>query len=97
MIVTCVYVHVKELFIKAFIEASAENHLASIHETGNRRFDVLQSKEDPSRFLLYEAYDSEEEAARHKETTHYLKWRETVAEWMSEPRSGVKYNALCPV
>jgi autoinducer 2-degrading protein len=29
--------------------------------------------------LLYEAYDSLEGAAAHKQTPHYLKWKETVA------------------
>ncbi|MBL7137764.1 MAG: antibiotic biosynthesis monooxygenase [Bacteroidales bacterium] len=96
MIVTCVHVHVKEPFIKAFTEASAENHLASVEESGNCRFDILQLADDSSVFLLYEAYESEEDAARHKETPHYLKWRETVADWMAEPRKGVKYHALWP-
>jgi len=96
MIVTCVHVHVKEPYIQAFIDASTKNHLASVNEPGNRRFDILQLKEDPARFLLYEAYDSDEDAAKHKETPHYLKWREMVADWMAKPREGIKYNARWP-
>ena len=57
---------------------------------------MLQSEEDPTRFVLYEAYESDEAAARHKETTHYLRWREQVAEWMAEPRQGVRYRGLMP-
>jgi autoinducer 2-degrading protein len=67
-----------------------------VQETGNRRFDVLQSPEDPSRFVLYEAYVSAEDAAAHKQTTHYLTWRDTVADWMASPRQGVSYNGLFP-
>ena len=96
MIVTCVHVHVKEPYIQAFVDASTRNHLASVQEPGNRRFDILQLKEDPTRFLLYEAYDSDEDAAKHKETPHYLKWRKTVADWMATPREGIKYNACWP-
>ena len=65
-------------------------------ETGNCRFDVLQDAADPSKFLLYEAYESKESAAAHKETAHYLKWRETVADWMAEPRQGVPYQSIAP-
>ncbi|VFN00726.1 MAG: Quinol monooxygenase YgiN, partial [Candidatus Kentron sp. G] len=71
MIVTCVTVSVKSENIGDFIEASRKNHEGSIKEPGNMRFDVLQSKDDPSRFLLYEAYENEESAAAHKRTEHY--------------------------
>jgi len=88
MIVTIVHVQVKPEHVEDFIEATRKNHLASIREPGNLRFDVLQSKDDPTRFALYEAYESEEAAAAHKKTEHYLKWRETVADWMTKPRVG---------
>lgn len=96
MITTCVHVKVKEKFIKPFIEATVENHNQSVKEPGNLRFDVLQSDEDPSVFLLYEAYENAEKAAAHKETPHYLRWRETVANWMAVPRKGIKYTAIAP-
>ena len=56
--------------------------------------DLLGSDDDPARFVLYEAYTNEEEAAAHKETAHYLKWRETVAPWMAIPREGIRYSGL---
>jgi autoinducer 2-degrading protein len=96
MHVTLVHVHVKPQHVEDFIAATRLNHLASVQETGNRRFDVLQSPEDPSRFVLYEAYVSAEDAAAHKQTTHYLTWRDTVADWMATPRQGVSYNGLFP-
>jgi autoinducer 2-degrading protein len=96
MHVTLVHVHVKPQHVEDFIAATRLNHLASVQETGNRRFDVLQSPEDPSRFVLYEAYVSAEDAAAHKQTTHYLTWRDTVADWMATPRQGVSYNGLYP-
>lgn len=96
MIVTCVTVYVKEDNLEDFISATIENHEGSIAEPGNMRFDVLQSMEDPTRFLLYEAYESEEAARAHKETGHYLKWRETVAGWMAGPREGIAHRVIRP-
>ena len=97
MIVTCVHVFVKEDHIEDFIKASLKNHKGSIQEAGNLRFDVLQLKENPAEFLLYEAWESEKASAEHKKTPHYLKWRETVADWMAKPRAGVPYNILAPL
>ncbi len=96
MYVTCVHVHVKPERIEEFRQASVLNHQESIQEAGNQRFDILQSKDNPSLFLLYEAYESEAAAAAHKSTVHYLKWRETVADWMAEPRQGVPYESVAP-
>ena len=96
MLVTCVHVKVKSANIEEFKEACIANHKGSIKEQGNRRFDILQSQDDPSRFLLYEAYDSNEEATNHKTTEHYLQWRATVADWMEEPRKVVAYHSIAP-
>ncbi|CCQ72827.1 antibiotic biosynthesis monooxygenase [Magnetospira sp. QH-2] len=96
MYVTLVHVVVKQADLEAFIAASAKNHEHSVKEPGNRRFDVLQSAEDPCRFVLYEAYDNEDDARAHKDTAHYLEWRESVADMMAEPRQGVRYDGLLP-
>ena len=96
MHVTLVHVQVKPAHIDAFITATRLNHEASIHEPGNCRFDVLQSPENPSQFILYEAYASAEAAAAHKQTSHYLVWRDTVSEWMANPRQGIGYQCLFP-
>ncbi len=96
MIVTIVHVRVKPENIEDFIQATTENHHLSVKEPGNLRFDVLQKGDQFTEFALYEAYESETAAAEHKETAHYLKWRETVAPWMAKPREGVRYNGLQP-
>jgi len=93
---TIVYVHVKPEFIAAFIEACRANHEASVNEPGNRRFDVLQSADDPDRFVLYEAYAAADDAAAHKQTAYYQAWRDTVADMMAGPRQGVTYAGLFP-
>jgi len=96
MYVTIVYVHVKAGHEQDFIEASEKNHKNSVMEDGNLRFDVLRMVEDPEWFVLYEAYEDKEAAVRHKSTEHYLTWRETIEDWMTEPRKGVVYNGLLP-
>lgn len=94
MYVTLVYVRVIPERVEDFARASLENAAESANEPGNVRFDVLQSNDDPCGFVLYEAYESAEHAAAHKNTPHYAKWREAVAEWMAEPRRGVIYHGL---
>ncbi|MEN6308383.1 MAG: antibiotic biosynthesis monooxygenase [Anaerohalosphaeraceae bacterium] len=96
MHVTCVTVQVKADHIEDFIRATIENHKCSVQEPGNLRFDLLQHGQNPCQFLLYEAYASDETAAAHKKTAHYLKWRDTVADWMAAPREGTRYQILCP-
>lgn len=96
MHVTLVQVHVKPEHVEDFIEATRHNHESSVMEPGNRRFDVLQGADNPTRFVLYEAYATAEDAAAHKKTTHYLAWRDAVASWMAEPRKGVLYHGLMP-
>ncbi len=96
MHVTLVHVRVRPEDVDAFIAATRVNHEASVTEPGNRRFDVLQAPDDPTRFILYEAYASAADAAAHKETAHYLAWRAAVAEMMAEPRRGEPMNGLLP-
>lgn len=96
MFVTIVHVKVKPEHVQDFIRATTKNHHQSVKEPGNVRFDVLQKAEDPTEFALYEAYEDQASSAAHKDTSHYLEWRENVAAWMANPREGVKYNGLVP-
>lgn len=96
MFVTIVDVWVKPDHVEAFIAATEKNHHASVKEPENFRFDVLQSADDPCKFVLYEAYRTEAGAKAHKETEHYLQWRETVADMMAQPRQGHVHKGLQP-
>ncbi len=96
MHVTLVSVHVKPEHLDEYLDELRANHEASVREPGNLRFDVLRSPEDPTRFLLYEAYMDADSAAAHKETAHYLRFRDTVADWQVEPRTGVRWDGLYP-
>jgi autoinducer 2-degrading protein len=96
MTVTFVHAYVKPEFISDFIEATRINHENSLKESGNLRFDILQDANDPGKFVLYEAYNSQEAVLAHKDTPHYNQWRDTVAPWMEKPREGIKHKLLFP-
>jgi autoinducer 2-degrading protein len=96
MIVTCVHVSVKPGMIDSFITATTANHKESVREPGNLRFDLIQQADDPGRFIIYEAYETEDAAANHKTTPHYIKWRDEVKDYMAEPRKGIRYNIIEP-
>ena len=96
MDVTLVYIHVKADRVDDFIESMRRNHEGSIREPGNFRFDVLQSVEDPARFVTYMAYEDEAATAAHRSTAHYPVWRDEVEPWMEEPRKLVHYRGLFP-
>lgn len=96
MLIVHVHVSVKPDCIEAFKQATVENASASVQEPGIARFDVIQQMDDPAKFILVEVYRSPEAAAAHKETAHYAKWRDTVAEMMAQPRASVKFSNVFP-
>lgn len=95
MIANLVSVHVKEDCIEQFKEITTYNHDNTRKEAGNIRFDILQNREDPTRFAMYEVFEDEAAVAFHKTTEHYKKWRDTVAPYMAEPRSAVSNTPVC--
>jgi len=94
MLIVHVHVHVKAECLEAFKRVTLENARASVNEPGIARFDVVQQSDDPTRFVLVEVYRTADAPAKHKETAHYAKWRDTVAPMMAEPRSSVKYGEV---
>lgn len=91
-----VHIQVKAGSEDAFIAASLENARNSVREPGIARFDVIRETSDRSKFVLVEVYRDADAAVRHKETAHYAKWRDTVADMMAVPRVGTKYENLYP-
>jgi quinol monooxygenase YgiN len=96
MLVVHVHVHLKLEYVEAFKQASLANARESVKEPGIARFDVVQQQDDPSRFVLVEAYRTQDAPAAHKETKHYQTWRDVVAPMMTEPRSNTKFNNVFP-
>jgi (4S)-4-hydroxy-5-phosphonooxypentane-2,3-dione isomerase len=96
LIVVHVHAHVKPDAVEAFRAASIENARESVREPGVARFDVVQSPEDPTRFVLVEVYRTPDAPAAHKATAHYARWRDAVADLMAEPRTSVRYVNVAP-
>jgi (4S)-4-hydroxy-5-phosphonooxypentane-2,3-dione isomerase len=96
MVVVHVQIRVKRECVETFRQATLANARESLKEPGIARFDFLQDAADPSRFVLVEVYREAEAQARHKETKHYLAWREAVEAMMAEPRRSVKFANLFP-
>jgi (4S)-4-hydroxy-5-phosphonooxypentane-2,3-dione isomerase len=96
MLVVHVHVHVKPGCVEAFKIATTENAQASLGEPGIARFDVVQQADDPTRFILVEAYRTPDAPARHKDSPHYARWRDAVMDLMAEPRASVKYTNIFP-
>ena len=96
MLIVHVHVKVKPDCIEAFKEATIANASQSIKEAGIARFDVVQQADDPTRFVLVEAYRSVNATAAHKATAHYAAWRDRMESLMAEPRFSVKYSEVFP-
>lgn len=96
MIVRTISLKVKRENVEDFKAASISNHNGSLKEPGVRRFDVLQNETDPTEFLLYEVYETEEATLTHKETVHYKKWKQAIEPMLAEPRKSASYSVVAP-
>ncbi|MBK8446808.1 MAG: antibiotic biosynthesis monooxygenase [Micropruina sp.] len=92
MITTVCNVHVTAEGVEAFKAASLANAEGSRNEPGVTRFDLLQQVDDPTRFVLYEEYVDEAATQAHKQTPHYLAWREAVTDLMATPRATYSFG-----
>lgn len=94
MYVVCVTILVKPQHAEQFVEATLDNAKNTRKEPGNLRFDVLRAEDDSARFFLYEAYHRKEDFAIHQQTEHYFRWKNAVADWMREPRQGIRHQSI---
>ncbi len=97
MIANVVTVYVKPEHVEAFLAATRANRAGSRAEPGNLRFDILQSAEDPCRFLFYEVFASQAALEAHRQTAHYLAWRSQAEAWMAKPREGRAHQVIDPL
>lgn len=92
MLVVHVHIHVKPELVEAFKQATIANARESRKEPGIAQFDMLQRQDDPTRFVLVEAYRTPEATTAHKATQHYAVWRDTAEPMMAEPRHSEKFD-----
>ena len=96
MLILIVQIHIKPEYVEQFKQATIVNATSSVKEPGIARFDFVQQEDDPSRFVLLEAYRDVEASVKHKETAHYLAWVEKVEDWFAEPRTRLRYTNVFP-
>ena len=94
MYIVSVTIWVQPEKVDAFKQAILDNARNTRLEVDNFRFDVSQGEDDPTRFLLYEAYREKDDFTKHQQTEHYARWKSAVTDWMAQPRQGVKHNAI---
>ena len=96
MLVVHVHIKVKPDLIDVFKEVTMVNARESLKEPGIASFDLVQQADDPTRFVLVEAYRDAEAPTRHKATAHYQAWAAKVADMLAEPRSREVYTNIFP-
>ena len=96
MLVVHVHIRIKPDDLQAFLEETRRNAAASLEEPGVRRFDVLQDESDETHVVLSEVYADQAAADAHKQTAHYARWQDAVAEMMAEPRTRSRYTSVFP-
>lgn len=85
---------VKEGCRERYLEAMLPNAKASVeNEPGCIAFDVLEAREEPNTFYLYEIYESTEALDVHKQTDHYKESRPVLSEIM-ESTSVIRSDVL---
>jgi autoinducer 2-degrading protein len=96
MYISLVRVHVKPDRVADFESLIGANHQGSVDEPGCLRFDVARSRDDPTRYVLWEWYRDEDAARSHKTTPHYLAFKAQAADMMAEERVSELYTGLYP-
>ena len=96
MHILIVHAQVKPESVDAFIAATRINAQESAKEPGIARFDFLQQKDDPTRFVIYEVYRDSEAPAAHKKTDHYNEWAAKVEDLLATPRTRAFYTNIVP-
>jgi autoinducer 2-degrading protein len=95
VIVVHVQVHVVPEQVEAFRDATLPTPARACRSRGRpvRRAAAVGR---PHRFVLVEVYRTAEAPALHKETAHYLRWRDAVASMMASPRTSVRFANVFP-
>lgn len=87
--------HVRREHIPAFITASLDDARGSVRdEPGCVRFDMVQDSEDESRFLFFELYHDEAAFEQHRTMPHFLRWNETIRDWLVAPAQVMRGRTL---
>jgi autoinducer 2-degrading protein len=96
VIIQLVHIRVKPDAVEAFKAATLDNTRNSRLEPGVAQFALTQQQDDPTRFVIIEAFRDEAAIEAHRQTPHYLRWRDTVTDMMAEPRHAIRAASVDP-
>jgi autoinducer 2-degrading protein len=96
MFVLTVYLEAKPENLEALKTEASINARATLAEPGALRFDFLQQVDEPTKFMLYEVYRSEEAFQVHQQTDHFKRWVERGVPLLVGERVRVKYQNVEP-
>ena len=86
--------HVLESETETFLQKTLECALATRKENGNVRYDILQSEDCISCFVIYEVYRTKEDFLFHRETPHSIKWKTETESIMAKPRERIRCHSV---
>jgi quinol monooxygenase YgiN len=96
MFVMHINIKVKPEFVEEFKQICTDNAKNSINEPLIKRFDCLQQADEPTRFILVEAYENESGIDAHRKTAHYNKWKTEAERMMDGERTRTKFTPIWP-
>ena len=94
MFIAAVHVYIKPDKVDDFKQMIRANYLGSIAEPGCLRFDVAQSRDDPTEFLLWECYVDEAARDAHRATAHYQAFKAQAPELMARERVSDLFDGI---
>ena len=86
--------YIKPEHVQDFKKATLENQKNSRQEPGVIHFNFHQGADDPTRFVLYEMFESDDAFEYHKTTPHFNKWLPAVQDWFVKPRDLALYREV---
>ncbi len=94
MFIAAVHVYIKPDKVDDFKQMIRANYLGSIAEPGCLRFDVAQSRDEPTEFLLWECYLDEAARDAHRATPHYQAFKAQAPELMARERVSDLFDGI---
>jgi quinol monooxygenase YgiN len=96
VVIQLVHLTVKPDRLDAFKTATLDNTRNSRAEAGIVQFALVQQQDDPTKFVIIEAFKDEAAVEAHRETPHYQRWKESVPDMLAEARHAIKANSVDP-
>lgn len=94
MIHLIVDVRVHQHCCDRFIQLATFHASESRKETGCCRFELLRDVADPCHFALVETWFSHAHLFAHRQTPHYVRWRDEVVAMEATRRVRTEWNGL---